>query len=238
MPKLEIRDLAVTYGKVPALKGVTLDVDQQEIVAIIGANGAGKSTLLKSIMGLLPISSGEIRLGDLRLDRCSPTDIIRAGVAIAPEGRRLFPEMEVQENLMLGAYQRDKRQAAETMSAVYAWFPVLAERRKQLAGSLSGGEQQMVAIGRALMSGPKLLLLDEPSLGLSPLMMREILRIIRRVHSEGISVVLVEQNARVALKLCNRAYVMQTGLVTLTGTGGELLDNIEVQRSYLGMERG
>ena len=238
MAKLEIRDLAVAYGKVQALKGVTLEVGEREIVAIVGSNGAGKSTLLKAVMGLLPISQGEIRLGDLRLDRSDPTVIIRAGVAISPEGRRLFPEMEVVENLMLGAYQCDRGQAARTLAAVYEWFPLLAERSRQIAGSLSGGEQQMVAIGRALMSSPRLLLLDEPSLGLSPLMMREIVRIIRRIHSEGISVVLVEQNARVALKLADRAYVMQTGLITLTGSGRELLDNPEVQRSYLGVERG
>ena len=234
MPRLDVRDLHVSYGKVRALRGVSLSVGERQIVSIVGANGAGKSTLLKSIMGVLPLDGGEIRFDGARLDRASAPDIIRAGVAISPEGRRLFPDMEVQENLMLGAYQRGKGSAAQTLESVYEWFPVLAERRRQRAGSLSGGQQQMVAIGRALMSGPKLLLLDEPSLGLSPIVVRDIVRIIHRIHQEGISVVLVEQNARLALKMSDRAYVMQTGVVTLGGTGEELLNNGDVQRAYLG----
>jgi branched-chain amino acid transport system ATP-binding protein len=212
-----------------------MSVGERQIVSIVGANGAGKSTLLKSIMGVLPCGGGEIRFNGVRLDRASAPDIIRAGVAISPEGRRLFPEMEVQENLMIGAYQRDKSHAARTLERIYEWFPILAERRKQRAGSLSGGQQQMVAIGRALMSGPKLLLLDEPSLGLSPIIIQDIVRIVRLIHAEGISVVLVEQNARLALKMSDRAYVMQTGVVTLSGTGEELLNNGDVQRAYLGM---
>ncbi|PWB64549.1 MAG: ABC transporter ATP-binding protein [Bradyrhizobiaceae bacterium] len=234
MSRLEVRDLHVAYGKVRALRGVSMSVDPRHIVSIVGANGAGKSTLLKSIMGLLPVGAGEIRFGDLRLDGASAPDVIRAGVAISPEGRRLFPDMDVEENLALGAYQRSRGEAARTLESVYEWFPVLAERRRQRAGSLSGGQQQMVAIGRALMSSPKLLLLDEPSLGLSPLIVRDIVRIIRRIQEKGISVVLVEQNARLALRMSDRAYVMQTGVITMSGTGAELLDDVEVQRAYLG----
>ncbi len=235
MPRLEVRDLHVSYGKVRALQGVTLSVEERQIVSIVGANGAGKSTVLKAIMGLVPAASGELSFGDRRLDRMSAPGIVRAGVAICPEGRRLFPEMTVEENLLMGAYQRDSRQAAETLAEVYGYFPILTERNRQLAGSLSGGQQQMVAIGRALMSGPQLLLLDEPSLGLAPLVVRDIASIIRRIHARGVSVILVEQNARMALRLSHRAYVMETGRVALSGTGEELLNNAQVQRSYLGL---
>jgi len=235
MPRLEVRDLHVSYGKVRALQGVTLSVEERQIVSIVGANGAGKSTVLKAIMGLVPAASGELAFGGKRLDRMSAPGIVRAGVAICPEGRRLFPEMTVEENLLMGAYQRDSRQAAETLAEVYGYFPILTERTRQLAGSLSGGQQQMVAIGRALMSGPQLLLLDEPSLGLAPLVVRDIASIIRRIHARGVSVILVEQNARMALRLSHRAYVMETGRVALSGTGEELLNNAQVQRSYLGL---
>ena len=235
MPRLEVRDLHVSYGKVRALQGVTLSVEERQIVSIVGANGAGKSTVLKAIMGLVPVASGEMRFGDRRLDRMSPPGIVGAGVAICPEGRRLFPEMTVQENLMIGAYQRDSRRAALVLGEVYGYFPILTERKRQLAGSLSGGQQQMVAIGRALMSGPQLLLLDEPSLGLAPLVVRDIASIVQRIHARGVSVILVEQNARMALRLSDRAYVMETGRVTLSGTGQELLNNTQVQRSYLGL---
>ncbi|OGK78935.1 MAG: ABC transporter ATP-binding protein [Candidatus Rokubacteria bacterium GWC2_70_24] len=235
MPRLEVRDLHVSYGKVRALQGVTLTVEERQIVSIVGANGAGKSTVLKAIMGLVPVASGEMRFGDRRLDRMSPPGIVGAGVAICPEGRRLFPEMTVQENLMIGAYQRDSRRAALVLGEVYGYFPILTERKRQLAGSLSGGQQQMVAIGRALMSGPQLLLLDEPSLGLAPLVVRDIASIVQRIHARGVSVILVEQNARMALRLSDRAYVMETGRVTLSGTGQELLNNTQVQRFYLGL---
>ena len=235
MPRLEVRDLHVSYGKVRALQGVTLTVEERQIVSIVGANGAGKSTVLKAIMGLVPVASGEMRFGDRRLDRMSPPGIVGAGVAICPEGRRLFPEMTVQENLMIGAYQRDSRRAALVLGEVYGYFPILTERKRQLAGSLSGGQQQMVAIGRALRSGPQLLLLDEPSLGLAPLVVRDIASIVQRIHARGVSVILVEQNARMALRLSDRAYVMETGRVTLSGTGQELLNNTQVQRFYLGL---
>jgi branched-chain amino acid transport system ATP-binding protein len=235
MAALTVHDVHVSYGKVRALRGVTLSVAERQIVAIVGSNGAGKSTILKTVMGLLPIASGEVRFGEQRLDRLSPPEIVRAGVSICPEGRRLFPEMTVQENLRMGAYQRDRWRVAAGSEEAYAYFPVLAERRHSLAGSLSGGQQQMLAIGRALMPGPRLLLLDEPSLGLAPLIVREIARIIQSIHARGVSVVLVEQNARMALRLSDHAYVLETGRITLQGTGQALLDDPQVQRSYLGL---
>jgi branched-chain amino acid transport system ATP-binding protein len=235
MPTLEVQELHVSYGKVRALQGVTLAVGERQIVSIVGANGAGKSTVLRAVMGLVPIRAGEVRFGDRRLDRLSPPGIVRAGVALCPEGRRLFPEMSVQENLMMGAYQRDRQGTAAALADVHEYFPILAERRHQLAGTLSGGQQQMVAIGRALMSGPRLLLLDEPSLGLAPLVVRDIAAIIRRIHARGVSVILVEQNARMALRLSDRAYVLETGRVTVSGTGTELLNDPEVRRAYLGL---
>ena len=235
MAWLEIRDLHVAYGKVRALQGVSLSVEEGQIVSIVGANGAGKSTVLKAIVGIVPIASGEVRFHGRRLDRLTPPGIVRMGVAICPEGRRLFPEMTVHENLLAGAYQVTRREAAETLAEVYAHFPILVERRRQTAGTLSGGQQQMVAIGRALMSRPRLLLLDEPSLGLAPLVVRDIAGIVRAIHGRGVAVVLVEQNARMALRLCDRGYVLETGRVTLAGTGQELAASPEVQRSYLGL---
>jgi branched-chain amino acid transport system ATP-binding protein len=235
MPPLKVHDVQVSYGKVRALRGVTLSVDEREIVSIVGSNGAGKSTILKAVMGLVPLTAGTVEFGDRRLDQLSPPRIVSAGVSLCPEGRRLFPEMTVEENLRMGGYQRDRRHVARALPEVYAYFPVLAERRGQLAGSLSGGQQQMLAIGRALMSDPKLLLLDEPSLGLAPLVVREIATIVRNIHARGVSVILVEQNARMALKLSGHAYVMETGRVTLHGTGQQLLDDPLVQRSYLGV---
>jgi branched-chain amino acid transport system ATP-binding protein len=235
MPALTVHDVHVSYGKVRALRGVTLSVDERQIVSIVGANGAGKSTILKAVMGLIPITAGTVDFGGRRLDHLSPPGIVSAGVSICPEGRRLFPDMTVEENLRMGGYQRDRKLVAAALAEVYAYFPVLPERRGQVAGSLSGGQQQMLAIGRALMSSPKLLLLDEPSLGLAPLVVREIATIVRNIHARGVSVVLVEQNARMALKLSDHAYVMETGRVTLHGTGQQLLDNPLVQRSYLGL---
>lgn len=235
MSDLAIANLVVNYGKVRALRSVSLDVPQGRVVAIVGANGAGKSTLLKAIMGVLPIVGGTITFGDETISGSTPTRIVRAGIAISPEGRRLFPELEVEENLLSGGLQRSKAETAESLEQVYDWFPILRERRRQVAGSLSGGQQQMVAIGRAMMSRPRLLLLDEPSLGLSPLIMQEIVRIIRKVNEQGISVVLVEQNARLALKMADKAYVLQTGQIALSGTGADLLADEAVQRSYLGM---
>lgn len=235
MPPLTVHDVHVSYGKVRALRGVTLSVDEREIVSIVGANGAGKSTILKAVMGLVPISAGTVEWGGRRLDRLAPPGIVAAGVSLCPEGRRLFPDMTVEENLRMGGYQRDRHHVTAGLREVYEYFPVLSERRGAIAGSLSGGQQQMLAIGRALMSAPRLLLLDEPSLGLAPLVVREIAAIVRNIHARGVSVVLVEQNARMALRLSDHAYVMETGRITLHGTGQELLDNAQVQRSYLGL---
>ena len=234
MSRLDVDNIYVSYGKVKALKGLSLFVEKNEIVAIIGANGAGKSTLLKSIMGLLPLESGRIQWGHLELNKLSSPQIVRGGIAISPEGRRLFAELDVQENLELGAYQADPKKTADNLELIYKYFPILKERRRQQAGSLSGGQQQMVAIGRAMMSNPQLLLLDEPSLGLSPLMAKEIFKIIRLIKLQGMTVILVEQNAKAALQLCDRAYVMQNGVITMTGEGKELTNNEEVKRSYLG----
>lgn len=234
MSRLDVDNIYVSYGKVKALKGLSLFVEKNEIVAIIGANGAGKSTLLKSIMGLLPLESGRIQWGHLELNKLSSPQIVRGGIAISPEGRRLFAELDVQENLELGAYQADPKKTADNLELIYKYFPILKERRRQQAGSLSGGQQQMVAIGRAMMSNPQLLLLDEPSLGLSPLMAKEIFKIIRLIKLQGMTVILVEQNAKAALQLCDRAYVMQNGVITMTGEGKELSNNEEVKRSYLG----
>jgi branched-chain amino acid transport system ATP-binding protein len=234
MPRLAIDNIHVSYGKVKALKGLSLFVEKNEVVAIVGANGAGKSTLLKSIMGLIPLEAGRIQWGLLELNKLSSAQIVRGGIAISPEGRRLFTELDVQENLELGAYQADRKKITENLETIYEYFPILKERRKQQAASLSGGQQQMVAIGRAMMSNPHLLLLDEPSLGLSPLMAKEIFKIIRQIKSKGITVILVEQNAKAALQLCDRAYVMQNGIITMTGEGKELINNEEVKRSYLG----
>ena len=234
MSRLDVDNIYVSYGKVKALKGLSLFVEKNEIVAIVGANGAGKSTLLKSIMGLLPLESGRIQWGHLELNKLSSPQIVRGGIAISPEGRRLFAELDVQENLELGAYQADPKKTADNLELIYKYFPILKERRRQQAGSLSGGQQQMVAIGRAMMSNPQLLLLDEPSLGLSPLMAKEIFKIIRLIKLQGMTVILVEQNAKAALQLCDRAYVMQNGVITMTGEGRELSNNEEVKRSYLG----
>jgi len=234
MSRLDVDNIYVSYGKVKALKGLSLFVEKNEIVAIVGANGAGKSTLLKSIMGLLPLESGRIQWGHLELNKLSSPQIVRGGIAISPEGRRLFAELDVQENLELGAYQADPQKTADNLELIYKYFPILKERRRQQAGSLSGGQQQMVAIGRAMMSNPQLLLLDEPSLGLSPLMAKEIFKIIRLIKLQGMTVILVEQNAKAALQLCDRAYVMQNGVITMTGEGKELTNNEEVKRSYLG----
>ena len=235
MPALTVRDAHVSYGKVRALRGVTLSVAERQIVSIVGANGAGKSTILKAVMGLVPLTAGEVHFGERRLDRMSPPEIVSAGVSICPEGRRLFPEMTVEENLRMGGYQRDRRRVAAALEEVSSYFPLLAESRRSLAGSLSGGQQQMLAIGRALMSDPRLLLLDEPSLGLAPLVVRDIATIVQNIHARGVSVILVEQNARMALRLSDHAYVLETGRITLSGTGRELLDDAKVQRSYLGL---
>ena len=232
---LEIRDVHVHYNKVAALKGIDMDVADGSIVTIIGANGAGKSTTLRSISGLVPISGGEIAFAGKRIDGLPPEKVVALGIAHVPEGRRVFPDLTVEENLRTGAFLRsDAAEIAKDLDEVFLHFPRLKERRKQWARSLSGGEQQMLAIGRALMSRPKLLILDEPSMGLSPVMVQEIARIVRDIVERGVTVVLVEQNAELALKLARFAYVLETGRVALEGPAHELHDNEHVRRAYLG----
>jgi branched-chain amino acid transport system ATP-binding protein len=232
---LEIRDVHVHYNKVAALKGIDMDVADGSIVTIIGANGAGKSTTLRSISGLVPLSKGEIAFAGKRVDGLPPEKVVALGIAHVPEGRRVFPDLTVEENLRTGAFLRtDKVEIGKDLEEVFLHFPRLKERRKQWARSLSGGEQQMLAIGRALMSRPRLLILDEPSMGLSPVMVQEIARIVRDIAARGVTVVLVEQNAELALRLARFAYVLETGRVALQGPAHELHDNEHVRRAYLG----
>ena len=232
---LEINNVHVHYHKVAALKGINMAVPEDGIVTIIGANGAGKSTTLRAISGLVRISKGEIVLDGKRIDGLPPEKIVALGIAHVPEGRRVFPNLTVEENLRTGAFLRsDKAAIGKDLDEVFGHFPRLKERRKQWARSLSGGEQQMLAIGRALMSRPKMLVLDEPSIGLSPVLVQEITRIIREIVARGVSVVLVEQNAELALRLARFAYVLETGNVALQGPSHELHDNEHVRRAYLG----
>jgi branched-chain amino acid transport system ATP-binding protein len=232
---LSAKDIRALYGKLEAVKGVSLDVDEGEIVTLLGANGSGKTTVLKNISGLKPPASGEIWFAGKRIDGSRPTQIVRTGISQILEGQRVFRDMSVESNLALGAYIRKDRENTKTdLEEVYQHFPRLKERRKQKAGSLSGGEQQMLAIGRALMSRPKLLLMDEPSIGLSPIMVNEITSIIKKVNKQGISVLIVEQNAAVALRLADRGYVMETGKIVLGAKRGELLNDERVKKAYLG----
>lgn len=231
---LKVKDLSVHYGVIQALKQVSLEVHEGEIVALIGANGAGKTTLLHAISGLVK-HEGEIEFLGQSLNKVSSRAIVASGITQVPEGRRIFPDMSVTENLLMGAYLRkDKAGIEEDMKMVFERFPRLEERKKQLAGTLSGGEQQMLAMGRALMARPKLLLLDEPSMGLSPLLVKEIFSIITAINQQGTTVLLVEQNARMALQIADRAYVMETGKIVLTGTGEELSASEDIKKAYLG----
>lgn len=233
---LELKNLIVHYEKVRALKGISLAMEEKSIVTLIGANGAGKSTTLKTISGLKQPTSGEIWFSAQRINSLSPHAIVSLGIAQVPEGRRVFPQMSVFENLIMGAYLRKDREGIfRDLDRVYAHFPILKERGTQAGGSLSGGEQQMLAMGRALMASPKLLLLDEPSLGLSPMLVKEIGKIIVNINQqEGVSIILVEQNARMALKLANQGYVLETGKIVLFGPSVDLLNNDHVRRAYLG----
>ena len=236
--KLEIRDLCVSYGGIRALKGVNLSVDEGQIVTLIGANGAGKSTTLRAISGLQKVQSGSILYGGEELTSLPAKEIVRRGIIHVPEGRRVFPDMTVAENLKIGAFLRtDKAAIAQDMDYVYSLFPRLKERSWQLAGTLSGGEQQMLAVGRALMSRPKVLMMDEPSLGLAPLIVKDIFSIIRRVNQDGITVLLIEQNANAALRIADYGYVLETGTIALSGTGEELLRNESVREAYLGKKK-
>ena len=232
---LEVRDATVHYHKVAALRGVSMDVPDRSVVTIIGANGAGKSTLLRAISGLQTLSEGEIRFDGKRIDGTPPEKVVALGVAQVPEGRRIFPDLTVLENLSTGAYLRRDREAVEKdLDGVFEHFPRLKERRRQWAKTLSGGEQQMLAIGRALMSNPRVLLLDEPTIGLSPVLVQEMARIIREIHERGVPVVLVEQNAELALTLADYAYVLEIGSVALHGPAADLHENEHVRRAYLG----
>ena len=230
---LEIKDLYVNYGAVHALNGVSMTVKDGEIVSLIGANGAGKTTTLRTITGLEKAASGSITFDGHDLRKIEPSKIITLKLAHVPEGRHIFPQMTVEENLEMGAFT-DQTDMARTMADVYERFPRLKERKRQLAGTLSGGEQQMLAVGRALMAKPQLVMMDEPSLGLAPIVVRGIFDIIREINAQGITVLLIEQNANMALKIADQAYVMQTGTITMFGTGRELAENEEVKAAYLG----
>ena len=232
---LQIKDIDVYYGNIQALRGISLEVNEGEIVTLIGANGAGKSTLLKTISGLLKPKKGSIEYLGSNIDGKQAQAIVKAGISHVPEGRRVFANMTVEENLELGAYLRNDREGIKKdLAHVYGLFPRLHERRKQLSGTLSGGEQQMLAMGRALMSKPKLIILDEPSMGLAPLMVKNIFNIIEMVNKEGVTVLLVEQNANMALSVADRAYVLETGSIVLAGTAKELQESEEVKAAYLG----
>ena len=232
---LSIKDLYVNYGGINALRGISLDVPDGKIVTLIGANGAGKSTTLRTISGLVKARSGSIDWNGTELNGKTIDSIVKSGIAMVPEGRRVFADLTVLENLKIGAYLRkDKVQIEKDIEWIYTLFPRLKERSWQYAGTLSGGEQQMLAVGRALMSKPKLLMMDEPSLGLAPLVVQDIFSIIRTINNEGVTVLLVEQNANMALKVADLAYVLETGAITMTGTGAELLADPKVREAYLG----
>ncbi len=232
---LQVTDLKVNYGMIQAIKGISFTVEDGEIVTLIGANGAGKTTTMHAISGLLKPASGSIMLDGTELTKVAPHKIVGLGLAQVPEGRRVFAQQTVEENLSLGSYARkDKEGIGADLENVYDLFPRLKERRGQLAGTLSGGEQQMLAMGRALMAKPKILLMDEPSMGLSPLLVSEIFHIIEEINRKGTTVLLVEQNAKRALAIASRAYVLETGTITLSGTGQELAEDERVQKAYLG----
>lgn len=234
MAMLEVKNLNVYYGLIHAIRDVSFEVEQGEVVALIGANGAGKTTTLHTVTGLLPAKSGQVIFEGNDITKKPGHEIVRLGMSHVPEGRRVFAELSVYENLKMGAYTRPKAEIAESLAGVYKRFPRLEERKNQFAGTLSGGEQQMLAMGRALMSRPKILLLDEPSMGLSPLLVKEIFKIIEDVNKDGVTVLLVEQNAKMALEIADRAYVLETGTVKMEGPADELANNIEVRKAYLG----
>ena len=236
---LKVRNLEAGYGKLRVLKRISMHVDPGEIVTIIGANGAGKTTLLHTITGLVKIGSGEIVFQENNLQKISPEKIVASGCSLVPEGRQVFSTMTVHENLILGGYvqaKRDRNSIEHEMGRVFELFPVLKEREKQLAGTLSGGEQQMLAMGRALMAKPSLIMMDEPSTGLAPLIVKSIFQVILRLRDEGNTVLLIEQNAKAALGIADRGYVLETGKIILQGAADDLLQNRDVQRAYLGRE--
>ncbi|ERL12313.1 ABC transporter, ATP-binding protein [Coriobacteriaceae bacterium BV3Ac1] len=234
MALLFVRDMHVYYGSIHAIKGISFDVEEGEVVTLIGANGAGKSTTLKTVSGLMVPRAGEIEFAGESIANVPANDLVPKGLALCPEGRSLFQAMSVEENLEMGGYTRPKNEVADDMERVFALFPRLKERRRQIAGTLSGGEQQMVAMGRAMMSRPRLLMLDEPSMGLAPILVQEIFNIIRRLHDEGTTVLLVEQNAQMALSVADRAYVLETGHIAMDGPASELAADDRVRKAYLG----
>lgn len=231
---LKVENINVYYGSIHAIKNVSFNVNQGEIVTLIGANGAGKSTTLQTVSGLLHSKTGSITFLGEKLDATPAHKIVTKGIAHVPEGRRIFLQMSVEENIQMGAYTRPSSEYDEVLAEVYEHFPRLKERRKQIAGTLSGGEQQMLAMGRAMMSRPKLLMLDEPSMGLSPIMVDEVFDIIKTFHKSGTTILLVEQNANKSLAISDRAYVLENGSITLTGTGKELMESEEIKKAYLG----
>lgn len=235
MAMLEVKDLNVYYGMIQALKGISFEVNEGEVIALIGANGAGKTTTLHALTGLVPAKSGSILFEGQDIRKIPAHKIVSMGMAHVPEGRRVFAQLSVYENLKMGAYTRkDKEEIKQTLEMVYKRFPRLEERKNQLAGTLSGGEQQMLAMGRALMSHPKIILMDEPSMGLSPIFVNEIFNIIKDVSADGVTVLLVEQNAKKALSIANRAYVLETGKIILSGDAKELMNDESVKKAYLG----
>jgi branched-chain amino acid transport system ATP-binding protein len=233
---LEVESVNAFYGRIQALRGMSIQVDKGEVVALIGSNGAGKTTTLRTISGLMHPQSGTVRFDGRDITHTGPSKIVEMGICQSPEGRRLFPRMTVLDNLFMGAYTRnDKPGIATDMDRVFTLFPRLQERRTQIAGTLSGGEQQMLAMGRALMARPKLLMLDEPSLGLAPILIETIFSIVREINAQGVPVLLVEQNASKALEVAHRAYVLETGSIVMTGTGKEVAASEDVQKAYLGI---
>jgi branched-chain amino acid transport system ATP-binding protein len=232
---LEVRDLRVRYGAIEAVRGISLTAGAGEIVTLLGGNGAGKTTTLKTISGLLKPAGGEVWFEGERIDRRTAADVVALGICQAPEGRRIFPRMTVHENLEMGAFARsDRRGIAEDFERVWSLFPVLKERTKQAGGTLSGGQQQMLAIGRALMARPRLLMLDEPSMGLAPMLVERVFEVLREIHAQGTPILLVEQNAHMALQVCDRGYVMESGTIVLTDTAAALLSSEQVRKAYLG----
>ena len=234
LPLLKVNNLHVYYGAIHAIKGISLEVNEGEIVTLIGANGAGKSTTLNTIVGLLKPRQGSIAFAGMPVDGISASKMVYRGLSLCPEGRRIFQQMTVKDNLVMGGFSRPNEELQASMEHVYSFFPRLKEREKQIAGTLSGGEQQMLAMGRALMSKPKLMMLDEPSMGLAPILVDQIFDIIRELHSSGVTILLVEQNAQMALSVANRAYVLETGTISMSGNAQDLLQNDDVRKAYLG----
>ena len=234
LPLLKVNNLHVYYGAIHAIKGITLEVNEGEIVTLIGANGAGKSTTLNTIVGLLKPRQGSIAFAGMPVDGIPASKMVYRGLSLCPEGRRIFQQMTVKDNLVMGGFSRPNEELQESMEHVYSFFPRLKEREKQIAGTLSGGEQQMLAMGRALMSKPKLMMLDEPSMGLAPILVDQIFDIIRELHASGVTILLVEQNAQMALSVANRAYVLETGTISMSGDAQDLLQNDDVRKAYLG----